>query len=122
MNPSKHNRIWSDWMAVTERAPQPQHAPRRAAIGARLPVGMAAFASIVVIVAIVGSRLVATPVVPGGSPSATLSRNTIKPACAERFARADTVAVRDANNVARAVHDAGRSVDLEGLQLEHLAG
>ena len=69
MNPSKHDRIWREWMNLTERAPQPQHAPRPVAIGGRLPVGMAALASIVVIVAIVGSRLAATPAVPGGSPS-----------------------------------------------------
>ena len=69
MNPSKHDQIWRDWMRVTGRARQPEHAPRRAAIGGRVPAGMAALASIAIVVIVLASRLMASPAGPGSSPS-----------------------------------------------------
>jgi hypothetical protein len=79
MKPPKNDRVWTDWLALTERARQPRNAPRPAATHGRLPVGMAALAAVVVIVAVVGSRVAAPPVGPGGSPSASPSASPTTP-------------------------------------------
>ena len=71
MNPSKHDQIWRDWMAATDHALQPEHAPRPATLSGHMPAGMAALASIAIVVAVLGSRLMASPAVTGSSPSAS---------------------------------------------------
>ena len=65
----KSDDIWKDWLTVSEGARQPREAPRSAESRARLSVGMAALASVVVIVAVVGSRLMGPSVSPGSTPS-----------------------------------------------------
>ena len=65
---TKNDKVWTDWLTLTESARQPEQAPRPATNYGRLPVGMAALAAVAIIVAVVGSRIVAPPVGPGGSP------------------------------------------------------
>jgi hypothetical protein len=75
----KSDEILSEWLAVADRARQPHQAPRPATTRMRLPIGMAALAAVVVIVAVVGSRVVAPAVGPGGSPSASPSASPTTP-------------------------------------------
>jgi len=60
-------------MNVTDRARQPEHAPRRPSMGGRVPAAMAALASIAIVVVVLGSRLMASPAVTGNSPSVSPS-------------------------------------------------
>jgi hypothetical protein len=75
----KSDEILSEWLAVADRARQPHQAPRPATTRIRLPIGMAALAAVVVIVAVVGSRVVAPTVGPGGSASASPSATVARP-------------------------------------------
>jgi hypothetical protein len=75
----KSDEILSEWLAVADRARQPHQAPRPATTRTRLPIGMAALAAVVVIVAVVGSRVVAPTVGPGGSASASPSATVAQP-------------------------------------------
>ena len=63
MTRSKSDDVWKDWLTVTDGARQPYEAPRPAR-GARvhggLPAGMAAFAILVIVIALVGFRFVSS--------------------------------------------------------------
>ena len=78
--PTKGDEIWRDWFTVTESIKQPEIAPRSARIKARLPLGMAALASLAVIVAVVASRFVPAAGSAGARPSVPVGASATSPA------------------------------------------
>ena len=70
----KSDDIWKDWFTAAESARKPLEAPRPARVNGGLPVGMAALAALVIIVAVAGSRFI--------SPTSTGATASTSPATA----------------------------------------